>query len=233
MQNKNVDLLLEKLKIQPHKNKYYTQALTHSSYANERGLGGHAHNERLEFLGDAVLGIVISEMLYTRFTEITEGKLTRYRAQLVREETLARLAGELELGSYLRLSKGEAASGGSSRPSILADTLEALLAAIYLDQGFACVKNVAAELYRDLFVHLETGTLSHDYKTLMQEYAQGQLSTTPEYRIVAEDGPDHYKTFVANFIVNDRVYGEGSGRTKKEAEQEAARSAYELLISGQ
>jgi ribonuclease III len=175
---------------------------------------------------------VISEMLYTRFKEIPEGKLTRFRAQLVREETLAGLAIELELGSYLRLSKGEAASGGSQRPSILADALEALLAAIYLDQGFTTVKKVAADLYQDLFVSLETGALSHDYKTLMQEYAQGQLSTTPEYRIVAENGPDHYKTFVANFIINDRVYGEGSGRTKKEAEQEAARSAYELLISG-
>ncbi|MBS4020903.1 MAG: ribonuclease III [Dethiobacter sp.] len=231
MQKKDLALLLERLRIEPKKNKYYIQALTHSSYANERGLAGYAHNERLEFLGDAVLGLVVSEMLYSRFKEFPEGKLTRIRSQLVREETLARLAQELGLGVNLRLSKGEAASGGRQRASILADALEALIAAIYLDLGFTEVQRVAREIYEELLTCLENGTLSKDYKTLMQEYAQGRLATTPEYRIVSEEGPDHFKTFVANFIINDRVYGEGSGRTKKEAEQEAARSAYEQLIS--
>ncbi len=230
---KEMTVLLERLKVKKKDKKYYIMALTHSSYANERNLGEYAHNERLEFLGDAVLGLIISEILYARFSELPEGKLTKLRAQLVREETLALLAGELELGSYLRLGKGEAASGGRQRPSLLADALEALLAAIYLDLGLNAAQGAVAELYSDLLARLGKGALSDDYKTLMQEYAQGELSVTPEYRIVSEEGPDHLKTFVANFILNGRVYGEGSGRTKKEAEQEAARSAYEQLHSEQ
>lgn len=230
MFKKDITPVLDKLNIRAQNPELYVQALTHSSYAHERGLGAQAHNERLEFLGDAVLELAVSEALYTRFPEMPEGKLTRYRAGLVCEESLSKMAAELDLGFYLRLGKGEAASGGRQRPSLLADAFEALLGAIYLDLGFEDVKRVVGQLFAPLYDRLSKGCLQRDFKTLMQEYTQAKLSTTPEYRIVAEQGPDHSKIFAAQLILNDRVLGEGSGRSKKEAEQEAARKAYESLV---
>ncbi|NLM45613.1 MAG: ribonuclease III [Firmicutes bacterium] len=224
-------LLAECLKISPRQKELYLTALTHSSYAHEHNLGGNAHNERLEFLGDAVLELTVSEMLYHRFPRVPEGKLTRFRAGLVCEESLVRLAEKLQLGAYLRLGRGEAASGGRRRPSLLADALEALLGAIYLDLGFAAVRKVVAELFQPLFNELENGSLLNDYKTLLQEYTQAKMAMTPEYIIVRESGPDHDKIFVAQLLLGGRIYGEGSGRSKKEAEQEAARAAYERLVN--
>ncbi|MDW7651062.1 MAG: ribonuclease III [Bacillota bacterium] len=229
MGRKDLQDLFPKLNIEPHNRETYLQALTHSSYAHEHGLGSHAHNERLEFLGDAVLELTVSEALYLRFPELPEGKLTRFRAGMVCEESLFRLANALNLGDYLRLGKGEAASGGRQRPSLLADALEALLGAIYLDLGFAAVRHVVETMFTPLLDDISRGCLRHDYKTLMQEYTQAAMSVTPEYRIVKEEGPDHSKVFVAQLILNKRVLGEGSGRSKKEAEQEAARVAYEHL----
>ena len=230
MEKFDLQLLFALLKIKPQNEKLYAQALTHSSYAHERNLGNKAHNERLEFLGDAVLELAISEELFLRYPKLPEGKLTRYRAVLVCEDSLVKLANFLRLGELLRLGKGEAASGGRNRPSLLADAFEALLGAIYLDLGFKQVKMVVRQLFTPLFSELEKGTLYHDYKTLLQEYTQGKFATTPAYRIVAEEGPDHDKVFVAQLSINEKVYGVGSGRTKKEAEQEAARLAYERLV---
>lgn len=221
--------LFAKLNIKPLEPDMYKQALTHSSYAHEHSSASYAHNERLEFLGDAVLELAISESLYLRFPDLPEGKLTRFRAGMVCEESLFRLANVLELGEYLRLGKGEAASGGRQRPSLLADALEALLGAIYLDLGFEAVRQVVAALFEPLFADFSRGCLRHDYKTMMQEHTQATFSITPEYRIVREEGPDHSKVFVAQLILNQQVMGEGSGRSKKEAEQEAARVAYESL----
>lgn len=230
MARKERSPVFTKLKIAPQQTDLYLLALTHSSYANERGLGMGAHNERLEFLGDAVLELAVSEALYALFPGLPEGKLTRYRAGLVCEESLSRLASELDLGVHLRLGKGEASSGGRQRPALLADALEALLGAVYLDLGFEAVREVVRCLFAPLFAELAQGCLHRDYKTLMQEYTQAKLATTPEYRIVSEQGPDHSKVFVAQFVINDQALGQGSGRTKKEAEQEAAKEAYESLV---
>ncbi|MCR3923481.1 MAG: ribonuclease III [Firmicutes bacterium] len=226
MAKRDMQELFKQLNISPHQDALYQQALTHSSYAHEHNLGNHAHNERLEFLGDAVLELAISEKIYQQFPNVPEGKLTRFRAGLVCEETLFRQAEGLALGSYLRLGKGEAASGGRERPSLLADAFEAVLGALYLDLGFATVQATVQQLFAPLFAALQNGCLLLDYKTLLQEYTQANLSTTPGYRIISEIGPDHAKEFHAQVIVNGEVVGEGSGRSKKEAEQDAARRAY-------
>jgi len=221
--------LFSKLGIVPRNIDYYWQALTHSSYANERGLNSGAHNERLEFLGDAVLELAISESLFLTFPQLPEGKLTRYRAGLVCEESLAKLARELDLGTLIRLGKGEDSGGGRLRPSLLADALEALLGAVYLDLGFEEVRALTGRLFLPLFQSLASGCLHRDHKTLLQEYTQARLASTPEYLIVSEQGPDHAKIFIAQVLINGKVAGQGSGRTKKEAEQEAAREAGEQL----
>jgi ribonuclease-3 len=231
MVKKDTQALFDKLNISPLDKKYYQQALTHSSYAHEHSLGSNAHNERLEFLGDAVLELAISEVLYLSFPNLPEGKLTRFRAGLVCEDSLSQQANQLDLGTYLRLGKGEAASGGRQRPSLLADAFEALLGAIYLDLGFNPVRDVVGRLFSPFFKELSKGCLRYDYKTLMQEYTQAALSTTPEYRIIAEQGPDHSKIFVAQLVLHKEVLGQGSGRSKKEAEQEAAREAYDRLMA--
>lgn len=231
MGRKDINFLFEQLKITPVKREIYQQALTHSSYAHEHNLGSNSHNERLEFLGDAVLELSISEALYLRFPDMPEGKLTRFRAGMVCEDSLFRLANKLELGSYLRLGKGEAASGGRQRPSLLADALEALLGALYLDLGLEQVRTIVDNLFAPLFADLSNGCLRHDYKTLMQEYTQARLAITPEYKIILEMGPDHSKVFTAHLLLHKEVFGEGTGRSKKEAEQEAARAAYERLLA--
>lgn len=228
MKRKDILSVLQKLNISPQNEELYIQALTHSSYANEKGLA--SHNERLEFLGDVVLGLVISEILYSRFPDLPEGKLTRFRAELVREETLSELAGRLNLGQHLQLSKGESASGGRKRPSILADAMEAIFGAVYLDLGLAEAKRIILFLFGDLLNDLENGGLRSDYKTMIQEYAQARFAATPQYKIVAEEGPDHSKRFLANILINSRVFGEGTGKTKKEAEQKAAHAAYLSLV---
>jgi ribonuclease-3 len=221
--------LFQKLQIVPQDISHYIQALTHSSYANERAPQAGAHNERLEYLGDAILELTISEALFTLFPELPEGKLTRYRAGLVCEESLSRLARELDLGTFIRLGKGESTSGGRLRPSLLADALEALLGAVYLDLGFDEVRALTRRLFLPMFNDLVCGCLHQDYKTLLQEHTQAKLALTPEYQIISELGPDHAKTFIAQVLINNVVSGQGSGRTKKEAEQEAAREAYDRL----
>ncbi|MFW0861463.1 MAG: ribonuclease III [Dethiobacter sp.] len=229
MDRKILQDLAEQLEIIPTTLCYYQQALTHSSFAHEHNLGSNAHNERLEFLGDAVLELAVSESLYLRFPDFPEGKLTRFRAVLVCEESLSLLANQLCLGACLRLGKGEAASGGRQRPSLLADAFEALLGAVHLDLGFDTVRKVIEKQFAPLLDSLANGCLRHDYKTMMQEYCQAAFSTTPEYQIVSEHGPDHSKIFVAQLVLHGKVLGEGSGRSKKEAEQEAARQAYMFL----
>ncbi|NLZ92439.1 MAG: ribonuclease III [Firmicutes bacterium] len=226
MNKRNLRELFTKLNIVPKQQELYLQALTHSSYAHEHNLGSYAHNERLEFLGDAVLELAISEELFQRYPQLPEGKLTRFRAGLVCEETLFQQAKQLILGDYLLLGKGEAASGGRQRPSLLADAFEALLGAIYLDLGFEQVKVVVKQLFDPLIISAKKGSLLTDYKTLLQEYTQAKLAATPEYTIISESGPDHAKVFVAQLIVKGKVLAEGSGHSKKEAEQEAARIAY-------
>ncbi len=209
---------------------YYEQALTHSSFAHERGQR-RIHNERLEFLGDAVLELIISDYLYRQYPQLSEGKLTKLRADLVCEASLARIAYGLNLGQYMRLGKGEIVGGGASRPSLLADTIEALIGAHYLDRGFEICREKVLELFFPILQELQEGHLRRDFKTLLQEFTQARYAVTPGYRIVRESGPDHEKTFAAEVMLAAEVVGAGEGRSKKEAEQAAAKEAWNTLTS--
>ena len=195
------------------------QALTHSSYANEKHMKKHSDNERLEFLGDAVLEIVSSEFLFINYPQKPEGELTKLRASIVCEPTLALCTKPLDLGKYLRLGRGEDHTGGRKRKSILSDALEAVIGAIYLDGGFASAKEF---ILRFILTDIEHKQLFYDSKTILQEIVQASHKEELGYRLVKEEGPDHNKHFVAEAYVGDRVIGQGEGRTKKGAEQEAA-----------
>ena len=203
-------------------------ALTHSSYANENRGRGEC-NERLEFLGDSVLGMVVADALYRRFPELPEGRMTRLRAQLVCEESLHRSASELGLGEYVRLGRGEEHTGGRRRTSILADAVEAVIAAMYLDGGLETAK---AFIERQILSALDgSGPVMRveDCKTELQELVQKKSGQSLSYELLGESGPDHDKTFTSQVSLNGRPIGSGSGRTKKEAEQAAARAALEAL----
>lgn len=198
-------------------------ALTHSSYANENRGRSCESNERLEFLGDSVLGMVVADALYKRFPELPEGRMTRLRAQLVCEESLHRVAAQLGLGEHIRLGRGEEHTGGRSRTSILADAVEAVIAAMYLDGGMDVARGF---INRFILSELEAGLPgSGDNKTELQELVQKKPGSVLSYELLGESGPDHDKTFTSQVLLNGRAIGSGSGRTKKEAEQAAARAA--------
>ncbi|MDR2605836.1 MAG: ribonuclease III [Oscillospiraceae bacterium] len=201
-------------------------ALTHSSYANEKGLGRAACNERLEFLGDSILGYITAEYLYGKYKDKPEGELTRLRSELVCEASLSAAATRLRLGEALRLGRGEEQSGGRTRPSILADAFESTLAAIYLDGGIEAAKDF---VYLNLLNGEENNRPYTDYKTRLQELIQRDGTPFPEYRIIGEKGPDHSKLFTAAVYIKGSAAGTGRGKTKKEAEQMAAKSAIERL----
>lgn len=201
-------------------------ALTHSSYANEHKNEGVTSNERLEFLGDSVLGMVVAEYLFQTHPNMPEGELTRTRAALVCEGSLYEVACGLDLGGYLRLGKGEEAGGGRVRPSILADATEAILAAVYLDGGMEPVHRLIQTLILD---REREKAVDRDYKTALQELVQRKPGSVALYRLVRESGPDHRRRFVIEVAVNGTVAGQGQGRTKKEAEQMAAKVALERL----
>lgn len=186
-------------------------------------------NERLEFLGDCVLGLAITEELYRRFPSLTEGQLTKLRATLVQGEALARLARSLGLGEYLYLGKGEERSGGRRRRSILAGALEALVGATYLDKGFSIAKEFILKLVGPEMATSIDRLTREDYKSRLQELAQGRWQLTPTYRTVAETGPDHSKEFTIEVLVGDRALGQGSAKSKQEAEKRAAKAALEGL----
>ncbi len=194
-------------------------ALTHSSYLHERNLPKSKCNERFEFLGDAVLELVSSEFLINEHPEMPEGKLTKLRASIVCEPSLAMCARDIQLGSYLRMGKGEDLTGGRERDSIISDAFEALIGAIYLDGGFASAKEF---IHKFVFKDLENKQLFYDSKTILQEMVQGSRIGTLTYRLLNEEGPDHNKTFYVEALIDDKVYGTGVGKTKKAAEQEAA-----------
>lgn len=204
-------------------------ALYHSSYANEhRSLGIHS-NERLEFLGDAVLGLVTADYLFRKHPDLPEGDLTRIRAALVCEESLHEVAQSLDLGSYLKLGKGEEAGGGRHRASILADATEAVFAAVYLDGGITAASELIHRVLLDVEREEVVEERRRDYKTLLQEHIQRKAGQELTYCMVREEGPDHAKTFVTEVRLNGAAIGEGSGHSKKESEQMAAKSALEKL----
>ncbi|CUX42013.1 ribonuclease III [Clostridium sp. C105KSO13] len=198
------------------------QAMMHSSYTNEKHLEKYYCNERLEFLGDAVLELISSEYLYLESPKVSEGELTKTRASMVCEPALAFCARDINLGSYLLLGKGEEATGGRHRESITSDALEALIGAIYLDGGFTNAKEF---IHRFILTDLENKKLFFDSKTILQEIVQAKLDEGISYRLVKEEGPDHNKAFFVEVLVGDRSLGLGKGRTKKAAEQEAAYKA--------
>jgi ribonuclease III len=202
-------------------------ALTHRSFAFEQGLA--ITNERLEFLGDAVLGLVITDMAYRAFPELPEGDLAKLRAAMVNMTTLADLGREIELGAELKLGKGEDLSGGREKASILADGVEAVLGAIYLDRGLRATQQLIERLFWPRITAYVRGEGERDYKTILQEFAAQDLGRLPEYRVV-ERGPDHQKEFTATVYLADEQFGTGTGRSKKEAEQRAAREAHERLV---
>ena len=201
-------------------------ALTHRSFAFEQGMP--TTNERLEFLGDAVLGLVVTDLVYRAFPERSEGELAKLRAAMVNMTTLAEVARELGLGDTILLGKGEEQSGGRDKASILADALEAVLGAIYLDQGLKPAAALIERLFRPRIAAYVRGEGERDYKTILQELAAQDLGRMPEYRVV-ERGPDHEKEFTATVFVAGRELGRGTGRSKKEAEQRAARQAHDRL----
>lgn len=194
-------------------------ALMHSSYTNEKRLPKYKCNERLEFLGDAVLELISSEFLFFANDKMPEGELTKLRASMVCEPSLAFCAREIALGDYLLLGKGEEITGGRKRASVTSDALEALIGAIYLDGGFASAKEF---ILKYVLNDLENKKLFFDSKTILQELVQGNFTEVLSYQLIKEEGPDHNKSFFVEVKIGDVCYGEGSGRTKKAAEQEAA-----------
>ncbi|WP_391121168.1 ribonuclease III [Psychrobacillus sp. L3] len=200
------------------------QAFTHSSYVNEHRRKFFADNERLEFLGDAVLELSVSQYLFQQYTGMSEGELTKLRAAIVCEPSLVIFANELNFGKYVLLGKGEELTGGRERPALLADVFEAFIGALYLDQG---LETVVVFLKKIVFPKIELGAFSHvmDYKSQLQEVIQQQNNGMISYEIVEEKGPAHNRTFVSRVMLNTRELGIGKGRSKKEAEQQAARLA--------
>lgn len=203
------------------------QAFTHRSYINENRASGLAHNERLEFLGDAVLELVTTDYLYNRMKESTEGELTSLRSALVNADTCSKVAQNLSANDFLLLSRGESKDTGRARQYILANTLEAIIGAIYIDQGYDAAKNFILNNIMPLTEEILAEGKWIDAKSLFQEKAQEFVGHTPVYKTVKETGPDHDKHFTVRVTVGDEVYGEGEGKSKQDAEQEAARVALE------
>ena len=207
------------------------QAFIHSSYVNENPDSPLPDNERLEFLGDALLSFIVTEKLYHEFPHLTEGELTEIRVSLIREETLAQLASELNLGDYLFLAKGEEQTGGRHRQSNLADTFEALIGAIFLDHGLTATRDFVLRKLHSQLEQIKTGDTGQNYKALLQEFTQAKYKLLPTYRIVEVSGPDHDKDFTVEVTLGDRILGTGSGKSKRSAEIEAAHSAWERLAA--
>lgn len=221
--------LQEKIKYSFRDPKLLRHALTHSSYANEHHLKREENNERLEFLGDAVLEMISSEFLYLNHSQMPEGDLTKLRASLVCEPALAQCAKDVNLGSFLLLGKGEDGTGGRERKSILSDAFEAVIGAVYLDGGFTSAKEF---VIRTVLSDIQNKSLFCDSKTILQELVQSKHKGTLRYRLISEEGPEHKKSFTVRAFVNELPLATGVGRTKKAAEQEAAYQSILLLREG-
>ncbi len=206
------------------------QALIHRSYVNENSQKALKDNERLEFLGDAVLGLVVSHLIMTSFPDWTEGELSKIRAAIVNEQRLAEISRKLDLGVYLILGRGEDLTNGRSKNSILADGYEALLAAIYLDRGLEEVFSTAKKHLASILSRINRDDFYQDYKSMLQEYSQETFKAIPKYVLVGESGPDHQKIFKVEVRISGTTWGAGSGRSKKEAEQKAAREVLAKFV---
>jgi len=220
----SLSILQKALNYEFNEIKLLENALTHSSYANENAKTGYVSNERLEFLGDSLLGMTVALLIYDMCSGMSEGKMTKLRAELVCEKSLSALAGELNIGSYLKLGRGEETGGGRNRPSILSDAFEAVLAAMYLDGGYEPIKMLVYRLFKSKIEN--PGPIASDYKTMLQEFVQEKPGYSLKYDLINEHGPDHDKVFTVSVILNEKIIGSGTGRSKKNAEQEAAKAAY-------
>lgn len=223
-----MEKLEEKLGYTFHDRRLLENALTHSSYANENKSKGETSNERLEFLGDSVLGMVVADHLYRTHPDMPEGELTRTRAALVCEDSLVEVAAQLELGEYLKLGRGEDAGGGRKRPSIQADAVEAVIAAVYLDGGIGSARKLITNFILTNNEREQEGAI-RDFKTALQELVQRESGQVLSYRLMGESGPDHAKVFSVEVDLNGQPIGTGEGRSKKEAEQNAAKAAMAKL----
>jgi len=206
-------------------------AITHKSWVNEHRGDGAEDNERLEFLGDAVIDLLVSEYLMSRFPLAREGDLSKLRAAVVDEPGLAGIGRALQLGELLRLGRGEELTGGRDKPSVVADAMEAVIAAVFLDGGLAAVHRLIDPFLEEAYARAADGSIDRDFKTQLQEQAQARYRASPRYRVVAELGPDHSKTFEIEVELRGEVLGRGSGRSKKDAEQGAAKLAVEALAA--
>lgn len=220
----------DSLGIRMHDLELLDMALTHTSYAHEaKQTPKPQHNERIEFLGDSVLSVIVSTYMYQNFPDLAEGQLTKLRAHLVCEASLFEYAKKIRLGDYLRLGKGEELSGGRERPSILADAFESVLGAIYLDQGFEKVQSYLLAMMRQEIDYICRHGIYNDYKTRLQEFLQRDGDVDISYQLMSSTGPEHNKVFTSEVMVQGRVIGEGKGRTKKDSEQHAAQQALAQL----
>ena len=208
------------------------RAFIHSSYINENPSFCLLDNERLEFLGDVLLSFIVTEKLYHEFPHSGEGELTEIRISLIRQETLAQLALTLKLGDYLHLGKGEEATGGRERQTNLADAFESLVGAIFLDQGLDAARDFVLSKLGSHLERVSAEGIGRNYKALLQEFTQAKFKQLPTYRVVEASGPDHDRGFTVEVVLEDRVLGAGSGKSKRAAEMEAARSAWERLMIG-
>jgi len=229
MDELQISELQEKLNYNFNDPELLIKALTHSSFANEGTKKDNASNERFEFLGDSLLGMTVALFIFNRKPELSEGQMTKLRAELVCERSLAELALELDLGAYILLGRGERNTGGSKRPSILSDAVEAVIAAMYLDGGFEPVKQFVSDIFAPRLSSSSKGFT--DYKTRLQETIQGKHGQTLVYELIDELGPDHDKSFVVDVKLNSLTLGTGKGKSKKRAEQEAAKAAINILES--
>lgn len=224
----NLSILEEKLNLKFHNQDLLLQALTHRSYLNEKPSWHLGHNERLEFLGDAVLELVVTEELYQRFPSKPEGELTSYRAALVNAKMLAEVSMEIELNDFILLSRGEAKDVGRARQYILANAFEALVGAIYLDQGYKAAKDFIGRVLMTRLEDVLSKKLYKDPKSLFQEEAQERVGITPSYKVINEWGPDHDKHFIVGVFLGKEQIAEGEGPSKQIAQEEAARNALHL-----
>lgn len=204
-------------------------ALTHRSYVNENNASPGKDNERLEFLGDAVLELTVSDMLMKKFPDLAEGELSKLRASVVNEQPLAKLARSFRIGEFLLLGRGEKATGGRTKPSLLANAFESVVAAIYLDGGFDRTATFIGRIFEPLIEAGAAAAVYRDYKTAVQEISQNLFRELPRYTVITETGPDHEKRFEISLVIGEKLIATGTGRSKKEAEQQAAKEALEVL----
>ena len=204
-------------------------AFIHSSYNNESKNPYKNNNERLEFLGDAILELIISEFLYNNYPRLTEGELTKMRAKIVCTNSLSESAIKLNIGNFLLMGKGEESQGGRVRKSILADTMEAIIGAIYLDSGLESTRKFIILQLKSIIINVDQGNINKDYKTIFQEKVQSKKDLELLYKLIKEEGPDHNKIFYVDVFINNKKVGSGKGKNKKEAEQNAAKEAIKYL----